>query len=133
MTPRKRARVPKARDCPRGPPESAATPCRHVAMTADDTTPEKGQDSTELAREGFPMREATDEEIALALEEEKQKVRSAANDVSRALLNEDVPLTDETVGDLWKAADAVTALSRTLTLRVPEAHRVEERQDDTDC
>lgn len=98
-------------------------------MTANDTTPEKGQDGTELEREGFPLKEATNEEIALALEEEKQKVRSAADDVSRALLNEDVPLTDVTVGDLWKAADAVTALSRTLTLRVPEAHRVESEAD----
>lgn len=129
MTPRRRARVPKARDCPRRPPEPAATPCRHSAMTADDTTPEKGQDSTELAREGFPLREATNGEIALALEEEKQKVRSAADDVSRALLNEDVPLTDEMVQRLWSSSDAIRALSQTLTLRVPEAHRVESEAD----
>jgi ATP-dependent exoDNAse (exonuclease V) beta subunit len=102
-------------------------------MTANDTTPEKGQDSTELEREGFPLNEATNEEIALALEEEKQKVRSAADDVSRALLNEDVPLTGDMVERLWSASGAVTALSRTLSLRVPKAHRIEESESDTDC
>ena len=126
MTPRKRARVPKARDCPRGPPDPAATPCRHTAMTAKDSTPDKGQDSIELGREGFPMTEATDEEIAQVIEGETEKVEAAAADVLRALRDDDVPLTDEKVSKLWVASDAITALSRSLTQRVPEAHQVEE-------
>lgn len=79
------------------------------------------------------MKEATNEEIALALEEEKQKVRSAADDVSRALLNEEEPLTGEMVERLSVTSGAVKALSRTLALRVPEAHRIEETQNNTDC
>jgi hypothetical protein len=104
-------------------------------MTADDSTPNEGQDSTDIDRESFPLKEATNEDLALALEDHRQEMRSAVDDVSRALLNESEPLTDEKVDRLWTAADEVAALSRTLVLRVPDAHRFEEVEDGSvhDC
>ena len=71
------------------------------------------------------MQNASDGEIAMTVEEEKAKLRSHADAVIRALLNDDVPLTDEKVRKLWESSDAITGLSRTLTGRVPEAHQTE--------
>jgi hypothetical protein len=75
------------------------------------------------------MREASEEELALAVEEEKEKFREAANEVSRALLNEGVPLTDEKVAALWDSADRADGLMRTLVERVPEEHQIESEGD----
>ena len=125
MTPRKRAR-PTRCGTAREAGVTAPTPHRHMTMTANDNSPGRGQDSTELAQEGFPLDEATNEELALVLEEEVQKLREATEAVDGALLNEDVPLTGEKVERLWTASDAVTALSRTLSIRVDEAHRIED-------
>lgn len=94
-------------------------------MTADEDSPREGQDSTESRSDYPPRTDATDEEIALALEERKQDARHAVDDVTAALLNEDEPLTDEKVHGLWKAANALTALSDALCLRVPEEHRTD--------
>jgi hypothetical protein len=94
-------------------------------MTADNSTPDTGKDSTELDSESYPMREASEEELALAIEEEKEKFREAANEVSRALLNDDAPLTGEKVAALWDSADRTDGLMRTLVERVPEEHEIE--------
>jgi hypothetical protein len=98
-------------------------------MTANDSTPEEGQDGTDIGRESFPLREASDDETALALEEQKQEAREAVNDVCAALLNDDVELEAEDVARLGDAGLALSALSRTLSLRVP-AHEFEELDGD---
>jgi len=115
-------------DCPNRAGVTAPNPHRHMTMTANDNSPGRGQDSTEIARKGFPLDEATNEELALALEGEKEKLQVATEAVNTALLNEDVPLTGEKVERLWEAAYALTALSRTLALRVPKAHRIESEE-----
>lgn len=107
------------RDCPRGPPGRAATPYRHETMTADNDTPETGHESTEIGREGFPLQDATDGEIAAALDQQSGEVLEAVEDVSRALRDDDVLLADEDVMALGDAANALSALSRTLACRVP--------------
>jgi hypothetical protein len=66
-----------------------------------------------------PLDDGPDEEIALALEGVKDEARETTEAVTSALLNEDRPLTDEDVERLWQAGNALAALSRTLTGRVP--------------
>jgi len=75
------------------------------------------------------MEDAPDATLAEVLEDQKQEARFAVDDVTAALVNEDVPLTGEKVARVWDAADALAALSRTLVLRVPEAHQVEDRRE----
>lgn len=89
-------------------------------MTADDSTPPTGQDGTDR-NDGFPLLEAHAEELAHALEDEKNEVRQATEAATRALLNEDVPLRDDDVERLAAAGDRVSALSRTLALRSEDA------------
>jgi len=48
------------------------------------------------------------------------------NAVTRALLNDSEPLTDEKVVRLARAADVLQALSETLSVRVPDEHRADE-------
>lgn len=99
-------------------------------MTADDDTRESGHESNGIEQEMHPMEDAPDATVAGALEDEKQEARHAVDDVVHALVNEDVPLTDEKVARVWDAADGLTALSRTLVHRVPEAHQVEDRREE---
>lgn len=97
-------------------------------MTATDDSPCKGQEIVEQYRsgdDGFPLRDESDEDLALAFEHWKQEAMVAVDDVTRALLNDSEPLTDEKVEEVMEATDALHALSGTLTLRVPEEHRVE--------
>lgn len=118
MTPRKRARP-----CGAGLPVRAAgvtaTPCRHVLMTANDSTPLPGHDSTELEDAGFPLWDASDEEFALAIEEQKNRLLAAVETVNEALVNDDVPLTEEKVERLWTVSGALVGLSRSAATRVP--------------
>lgn len=122
MTPRKRAR-----SCGSGLPAratvGAATPNRHTTMTADNSTPATGHDSAELEREGFPLDDASDEDFALAIEEQKNRLLAAVEDVNEALVNEDVPLTDEKVERLWTVSGALVGLSRSACNRVDEGAR----------
>lgn len=90
-------------------------------MTANDDSPAEGQESIDT--DGYPLRDASDEDLALALEGQKQEAKEAVDDVTRALLNDCEPLTDEKAQRVADAGDALTALWRTLTLRVPEEHR----------
>jgi hypothetical protein len=48
--------------------------------------------------------------------------------VSRALLNDDAPLTGEKVAALWDSADRADGLMRALVERVPEEHEIEDTQ-----
>lgn len=107
---------------------SATTPCCHrVAMTARSDTLEKGQESAGIDWENKRMREELEpldgEALSLVVEEQKQEMRESADAVARALLNGDVALTDEKVGELWECASRFEALSRVLVRRVPEEHR----------
>lgn len=117
MTPRKRAR-PRGTGLPERATGATVTPCRHVTMTADNSTPTMGHDSAELEREGFPLAEASDEDFALAIEEQKNRLLAAVEDVNKALVNEDVPLTDEKVERLWTVSGALVGLSRSACHRV---------------
>lgn len=125
MTPRKRARVPST-----GSPARAGgatpTPCRHRTMTANDDTPDWGHESTGPVIDDPPMQDASNREVALAVEEAKNRVRESTEDVTRALLNDSVPLTGEMVSSLWDSASRLEALSRTLVHRVPDEHRIED-------
>lgn len=97
-------------------------------MTANDNSPAEGQESIDT--DGFPLRDATDEDLALALEEQKQEAKEAVDDVTRALLNDCEPLTDKKAQRVAEAGDALTALWRTLTLRVPEEHQQRQSGED---
>ena len=90
-------------------------------MTARDSGPETGDDGNE--QEYPPMRHATAFEVSMALEGRKQDVRVAVNDACGALLNDDQPLTDQKVSDLYEAGAAVTALADTLVHRIPREER----------
>lgn len=94
-------------------------------MTVESNSPENGQESSGIDWRGTPCENGSNEEIAMLLEEEKQAVRVACDDVARALLNEDVPLTDEKVAEMDTHASRLKALVRTLTPRVPREYRVE--------
>jgi hypothetical protein len=87
-------------------------------MTAEDTTPEKGQDSTGVDWSGYPLQDKDDETIALVLEDQKGSVQAAVNEVNEALLNEEVALTNEKVGELYVESERLVALTRTLACRL---------------
>jgi len=97
-------------------------------MTADDTTPPEGKDSIDRWRSGdesFPFRDESDEDLALILEGWKTETKDAVDDLTRALLNDSEPLTDEKLSRMAEASDALTAIYGTLTHRVPDEHRAE--------
>jgi hypothetical protein len=73
-----------------------------------------------------PLDDADGEMLAMALEEQKQEARGAVDDATMALLNEEKPLTGETVAELGDAAERLSALARTLVMRVPSEHAVDE-------
>lgn len=93
MTPRRRARVPKARDCPRGPPEPAATPCRHSAMTADEPTPGNGQERTGIDCE--KVSEVARQAAADSLLERASDVQSVAHRVGSELRDGEGPTAEQ--------------------------------------
>jgi len=107
------------------------TPRRHRDMTANNDTPAEGQESADIGREGYPLDHLTNEEIAEVMEREKQKMRQSVDDVNAALLNEERPLTDEKLEEVSVVAESLAALTRTLSVRVPPAHRAENRDDGT--
>lgn len=96
-------------------------------MTAQHDTPEKGQDSTEVDWDGWPVSEELgeldDEELAIVVEEKKQELRETSDGVNRGLLNEDVALTDEEVEEFWEVVNHLEAVAGALVERVPEKHR----------
>lgn len=125
MTSRKRART-RGAGAPPGPAQRRR-PRRLMTMTANDDTPREGQDSIDFG-DHAALLEKSDEEMALAVEEQKEDARQAADAVSAALLNEDEALTDEKVHALWKVGDALAALSAALVHRVPAEHQVEREE-----
>jgi hypothetical protein len=94
-------------------------------MTAEEESPEEGHEGTGIDWKHSPLEDADDETLALVVEEEKERLRTASNRVSRALLNEDVPLTSAKVEDLGDAANRLEMLWGTVALRVPEKYRPE--------
>ena len=101
-------------------------------MTANDDTPLKGQESIERWRSGEeprPLRDESDEDLAVALEEWNAEIEDAVHAATRPLLSDSVPLTDEKVVRVLEAAEALEALAGTLTLRVPDEHRADDRDE----
>jgi hypothetical protein len=96
-------------------------------MTAQEESPEEGHERTGIDWNHSPLEDAGDEALALVIEEEKEKLRTASNRVTKALLNEDVPLTGEKVEDFEDAAHRLHMLWGTLALRVPEEYQVEDQ------
>jgi hypothetical protein len=97
--------------------------------THDENTTERTEDTNEfdwnsrhVSRE---LEEFDLEELALVVEEKKQELRASSDTVTRALLNDDVPLTDEKVAALWDTASHLEAIARSLTSRVAEDHQFE--------
>lgn len=79
---------------------------------------DSSQDGIEF--ESYPLDDKDDETLALVLEGERQEVKEATDEVTRALLNDDEPLTDEQIDALTEAAQRIDALTRTLSKRVPD-------------
>ena len=105
-------------------------------MTANDTTPPEGKDSIDRWRNAdvsFPFRNESNEDATLTLEGSKTETKESVDDVTRALLNEDVTLTDEKLRRMMEAAEAIEAIYGTLVQRVPNEGRVDRPdRDDPD-
>lgn len=100
------------------------TPTVLPTMTADDSTPREGHESIGFDDEN-ELESKTDRELAMLIEEEKNRLRESSEEVTKALLNEDTPLTDHMVGQMWDISMRLRAISTTLVLRVPDEHRIE--------
>lgn len=87
-------------------------------MTAENTTPARGHESTDFETDGYPLQDASAEELATVLEGEKQEAIATVDELTRALLNEDVDVTGDRVEQLFETVDRLSALSRTLSTRV---------------
>jgi hypothetical protein len=98
-------------------------------MTANDESPGNGHESTESEDQGPPLMDASNEELARAIEEGKNQVLFATEDVTTALNTESEPLKDDDVGRLWDAASRLERLCETLVHRVPDEHRVEDSRE----
>jgi len=94
-------------------------------MTMNNESGESGRESVESRENGPPLMEASDRKVAIVLEFEKDRLREGVSLVNEALMNEDVPLTDEKVARFWDAATTLERLSETLARRVPEEHQLE--------
>ena len=131
MTPRERARHPLARVCPKGPVSHHRPRAVTETMTANPDSPTEGHESidTKDLSDGTPLEDKSDEFVALVLEGQKQEAMTAADTLSRALLNDDRPLTDEDVVRLAKIGNAFRGIYSELVRRVPEEHRVKVRDD----
>ena len=126
MTPRERARHPLARVCPKGPVSHHRPRAVTEIMTAKSDSPAEGLESidTEDLVHGTPLEGESDEFVALVLEGQKQEAITAADTLTRALLNDDQPLTDDDVARLAEIGNAFRAIYSELVHRVPEEHRV---------
>lgn len=96
-------------------------------MSKTGDTPIEGHESidTEDLVHGTPLEGESDEFVALVLEGQKQEAIAAADTLTRALLNDDVALTDDDVAKLGEIGNAFRSLSHALALRVPEEYRKE--------
>lgn len=92
-------------------------------MSTNNETPTNEYDTAAIGIEGFPLRDEPDDDLAVVLEEQKENAIAAVDEVTRALVNDDAPLTDRKVHELSEVGDALTALSRTLSTRVPDEYR----------
>jgi predicted nuclease with TOPRIM domain len=90
-------------------------------MSTDDS-PREGTDQENRTRHA-ELEELPNEALALELEGAKEDLRSAANEVTYALLNEDAALTDGDVSDLSDAVHELRAGVEAVTQRVPPEHR----------
>lgn len=69
--------------------------------------------------------EMDDGEIAVTLDGQRLAMHHAVSDVSEALRNDDVPLTDEKVDKLDDVRSELWPLIEELAFRVPPEHRIE--------
>ena len=100
-------------------------------MSETNDTPVEGHESIERWQSGeepFPFSDESNEDVALILEGWKTETKEAVDDVTRALMNEDVTLTDEKLRRMTEAAGAIEAIYGTLVQRVPNEGR-EDRPD----
>lgn len=95
-----------------------ADPRRHRTMTADNTTPAQGHESTDFETDGYPLTDASAERLADVLEDEKAQTVATIDELVRALRDGDVDVTGDRVERLFEATDRLAALSRSLSLRV---------------
>jgi hypothetical protein len=95
-------------------------------MTANDSTPTEGQESTDRVVVDHPATEGlSDEEVAQKVRKRRWQAFEKAQPIIEALENEDVPLTDEKVGEFWEVADSISLMSEALACRVPPEHRTD--------
>lgn len=85
----------------------------------------EGIDTADIEQESFPLTDVSSDELAVVLAEQKQEASDAVDAVNWSLLDSERPLTDEKVESLRQVGNALTALSRTLSRRVPEEQYVE--------
>jgi len=98
MTPLNRARLP-------------------VKMETDDSTPEMGNDRTELIDEWPPLRGAEDEEVAAALFDAKDELRVLALQLDDVLVNGRGEIEDSDVADLLELGNDLRGLAANLAQR----------------
>jgi hypothetical protein len=91
-------------------------------MTADSDTSKMRHEGTDFKGKR-PFEECTDVELAEALQQQKEATQAAIDDVCRALLEDDVPLTDEKVAAVCDAAERLRQLWNALVLRVPPEYQ----------
>lgn len=98
-------------------------------MTVDTETTEEWRTEIEDWRRGdesIPLRDESNEQLALALEGMKFEAKESVDEVTRALLNEDEPLTEAKVERLVRSGEALRAVLATLAQRVPDEQRTDE-------
>jgi len=92
-------------------------------MTVNNETPTEGNDNAAIGGASFPLQDESSQELAVVLADQKQEARDAVDAVNWSLLDEEKPLTDKKVEALAEVGNALTALSRTLSLRVLPEHQ----------
>jgi hypothetical protein len=88
-------------------------------MSKNDTTPGTGTERTGFEPGTYPLREAQDDALAEAFEEQGEETAEAVGEVRAALNGEGDHLTDEQLERVIEAASGLVALSETAALRVP--------------
>lgn len=96
-------------------------------MTADDSTPSTGHESTDFEMGTFPLEDATDERLGSAIEEVGDGLADATGDVTAGLAGEG-PVTDPDLERVRRLADSLSALAETAVLRVPADGQHPERR-----
>jgi hypothetical protein len=96
-------------------------------MTTDESTPETGTGSIDLADGWPPLRDEPDEQVAGALEVKRNEARELTERLRYALVDDEGALTDEDVDALLALGNDLRGLAANLAHRVPREGMCEQR------